>query len=454
MTEKAVPIQEKKEVGRFDFLFQKRSAYSYLKDKLFKRVFPEVGKIKIGKKVPYVKNGQTLLIPQKEDRFIITKTVKGEDGNFIPDTELMKIIAEKTGQDPERLTRIPIIFPANIPELNFQIWFACYRNGILYCRGNGQEGRRFEDGKIIQVPCPCERLNYPEEDPERCIPYGRLNCIPKYAKTFGGIWVFRTRSLRSIETLTTQLKYFHKIFGGILSKFVFQLVLNREVTLVNQKPQYIYTVSLLYDPDEDNLENTVFYKIFMKVREVKEKENIALTIEHENKILKTYIQDIDKDEGKEEVIQEIKEEFFPEEEEQKMANEFNGKIHFAEKELIVTQQHQITEPVHTTVSDQEEKEIQIQNSKNLVSPTTKLQTKGIESAEKINKGQVTIIRRELTRALNLAENDPFLTKIKNLSFKDGIIILRLIREKKYNEAYIKIKELVQAKEKSSNIETT
>jgi len=437
-------LPEKREIGRLDFLFQRKSAYDYLKDRLFRRAFPEVGKIKIGKRVPYVKDGQTLLIPQKEDRFIITKTIRGEDGNFIPDTELMKIIAEKTGQNPDKLTRIPVILPANIPELNFQIWFVCYRNGILYCRGNGQEGRRFENGQVVIVDCPCERINLPEGDPERCIPYGRLNCIPKYAKTFGGVWVFRTRSLRTIETLTRQLEYFHKIFEGVLSRFVFQLVLNREVAIINQKPQYVYTVSLLYDPEEDNFEDTVFYRIFMRVREAKEKENLAFAIEREKKMLEAYVQDIDRDELREEVVQEIKEEFFPEEEEQKIANELNERVHSAEKEVI---QAQVVEPEPTAEEKADQTQVETVVQVKSVSVPKPADAKKAElPGEKVNKGQVIIIRRELTRVLGLSEDDPVLARVENLSFEDGTMVLRLIREGKHKEAYEKIKKAISGEE--------
>lgn len=474
--EKSVVPSEKTEVSRLDFIFQRQrgSAYNYLKDKLFRRAFPEVGKIKIGKKIPYNKNGQVLSIPQKEDRFIITKTLRGEDGNFLPDEELMKVIADKTGQNPDKLTRIPIVFPANIPELNFQIWFVCYKNGILYCRGNGQEGRQFENGQIQVVPCPCEKINLPEGHPERCTPYGRLNCIPKYTKTFGGVWVFRTRSLRTIETLTKQLEYFYKIFDNILSRFVFQLTLNKEIAIINQKPQYIYTVSLLYDPDEDKFEDTIFYKIFTRVKDVKEKENLALTIEQEKRMIDVYVSDIDKDETREEVIQELKEEYFPGEEEQKIANEINEKLHSAQDELAPTQAQSISPPIpqektlqaETPKSTSQEKMKQSQpvqptQIKEPASKTTARQIgKPIETptdkptSDKINKGQILIIRRELTKALNLQENDPILTEVENLSFEKGTAILKLIREGKHSEAYSSIKKASSEKEKPKAKETT
>ena len=49
------------------------------------------GKIKIGKKgaVTQSAGGKSFALPEKIDHFLITRNERGEDGNYIPDTELM-----------------------------------------------------------------------------------------------------------------------------------------------------------------------------------------------------------------------------------------------------------------------------------------------------------------------------------------------------------------------------
>ncbi|MGC9100052.1 MAG: hypothetical protein ACP5HC_02140 [Caldisericum sp.] len=440
--EKQLPEKREKKYG---FLFEKRldTAYDYFKDKVFRRVFPEIGKIKIGKRVPYQKNGETILLPQREDRFIITKTIKGSDGNFLPDTELMETIAKKTNQDPNKLTRIPILFPFNTPRLNFQIWFVSYRDGMLYCRGDGKVAQRYEKGKIEIVECPCERLDYDERNPEKCRPYGRLNCLIRDAKYFGGVWVFRTRSLRSIETILRELEYmYYTMFKGVLSGVVFLLVLNREPVLVEGKLQYIYTVSLLYDPDEDYLEGTVYDKIRKRIQEEKESEDFKLRTEEEKKMLPLLVNQIIEEETSK--IDEIKEEFFPGEEEQILANEINQKIHQVEEPVL------ITEPLDLEVEPESnktivEKVVEKEETKGETKEEAKKETKETKKAM-ANQGQVSIIKREFIKNLGLAENDEVLKNLYLLTFEDAAKILGMMRAKEYEKAYDYAKSVLFGKE--------
>ena len=66
---------------------------------------PERGKIKIGRKGRMVtsKQGNEFQPPQKLNHFIVTTLERAEDGNFIRDEEIHKIIGDEPKKIPVRL---------------------------------------------------------------------------------------------------------------------------------------------------------------------------------------------------------------------------------------------------------------------------------------------------------------------------------------------------------------
>jgi len=109
----------------------------------------EVGKIKIGGKGETRKktNGNgTYQLPVKYDHFVITKTERGNDGNFVPDLELMGKIDPKEnwkdGQTFGQPKEIPIIFLFDDIDMNFRTEYAYYQGAKCMCRGDGETAER------------------------------------------------------------------------------------------------------------------------------------------------------------------------------------------------------------------------------------------------------------------------------------------------------------------------
>lgn len=378
-------------------------ANKFFESRVIRRIFPEVGRIKIGEKRPYQKDGKVIYLPQKIDHFVITKNVRDESGNFVPDVELMKKVASITNQSPDKLLQIPVVFPFEMPELNFQIWLICFSEGKLLCKGDGSSAIRFQqDGTSIMMSCPCERLNYPEDTPGKCKAYGRLNCFIKGAPHFGGVWVFRTTSLRTIETIWRQMKQFFSITGG-LSGFVFLLNLNQEKVLLKSTTRTIYTVSLLYDPSYDDLSDSPLGRLFEKGKI--RRERIAEKLEEERKMLSWYSSAILEEEEKAE--KDIQEEFFPKSEIQ---------------EIIKAVEEENVEETHESSTGEEPEEVKIKPA---------------------NPAQINIIRRELGKYLAQEginpDEDPYLSDMEFLSFDEAVNIIKMLKNREYAKAYSLLK---------------
>lgn len=395
-------------------------ANRFLESRIIRRVFPEIGRIKIGEKKAYEKEGREIEIPVRLDHFIITKNIRDENKKYIYDFELMKKVASLTNQDPNKLTQIPIIFPFETPELNFQIWFMCYKDKGIFCRGDGKIALRGQE----YVECPCERYNYPENHPERCRLYGRLHCFIKGANQFGGVWVFRTRSIRTIETLWRQMKQFYTITGG-LSGFVFILNLNQEsVALPTGQTHRIYTVSLLYDPRYDDLQDSPLGKLIEKAKMMKEKK--VLRVEEEKKMLEWYATHVLEEEEK--LAKEIQEEFFPEPEVQEIAKE------------VLEEPKEVQLPRKETIPAEETKVIKLE----------KLERIERKDVKKANVSQIKLLRDEIVRfaaANKLPEEElrGCLEILDTLTYEEITPLVRLVMDGKVKEAYEEIKKIITAK---------
>ena len=219
----------------------------------------EVGKIKIGGKGETRKktggNG-TYQLPVRYDHFVITKTERGKDGNFIPDLELMeKINPKETWEDGQTYAKpkeIPIIFLFDDIDMNFRTEYAYYQGAKCMCRGDGETAERlylkagkqtvFEEGrnrnqrpdtpsvlmeKEIQVKpgerhkivCDTETCQFAQPDSKgfaRCKPSGVLSCLIPASMNIGGVYRFRTHSWNSISNILASLELIKTITGGLL----------------------------------------------------------------------------------------------------------------------------------------------------------------------------------------------------------------------------------------------
>lgn len=207
---------------------------------------PEIGRIKIGVRDPQTR------VPRRLDHFLLTFPYRDENNQLVVDRELMRRVAEMTGQHPNRITRLPIKFVFDDPDLNLQVWFSCFRGGTQWCFGDGRQAQRLRDDKQGRnlVPCPCERVEAEYSGSDRCKPYARLSCVIEGATRIGGVWVFRTTSWRSIRNLIATLQLYHRITGGVLSGIRFWLTLTPVRVLVRGEPQRVYVVNVEYVPDD------------------------------------------------------------------------------------------------------------------------------------------------------------------------------------------------------------
>ena len=192
---------------------------------------PVIGRIAIGKIV--VKDGKRL--PEKDDEFTVTSQVQNRDGwvNHPVDSTLRKDAAAK-------LRSIPVRLLFDDPDLNLRANYSLFDRGTgrPLCVGNGETCRRSTASGIQTLPCPspeaCElaKGGY-------CKPYGRLNVRIGDEDELGS-FVFRTTGFNSIRTLSTRLKYFHAVSGGLLSTLPLELRLRGKSTTQSHRAAIYY----------------------------------------------------------------------------------------------------------------------------------------------------------------------------------------------------------------------
>ncbi len=147
-----------------------------------RRRMPRLGKIKLGVMVNKV--------PRRTDYFVAP-----------PEVERV------AGVKPKALS---IMFPLDDPERLFPQELKCYRQSGLFCAGNGETARRWnEAGELVERPCPCELL-----DSGECGPSATLNFfLPDVPGV--GVWQITTGSKRSIVSLNSALESYGRMFGGL-----------------------------------------------------------------------------------------------------------------------------------------------------------------------------------------------------------------------------------------------
>jgi hypothetical protein len=192
---------------------------------------PVIGRISIGKVVE--KNGKRL--PEKDDSFSITSQVQNKDGwvNHPLDETLRKVPNVK-------LRAIPVRLLFDDPELNLRASYHLFdrQTGRPMCVGNGETCRRSLAAGVQTLPCPapeaCELAKG-----GFCKPYGRLNVRIGEDDELG-CFVFRTTGINSIRTLSTRLRYFHAITGGMLSTLPLELRLRGKSTAQSHRAPIYY----------------------------------------------------------------------------------------------------------------------------------------------------------------------------------------------------------------------
>lgn len=192
---------------------------------------PVVGRISIGKVVE--KNGMRL--PEKDDEFTVTSQVQNRDGwvNHPVDQTLRSAPGAK-------LRSIPVRLLFDDPALNLRANYSLFdrKTGRPLCVGNGETCRRSTLAGIETLPCPspqgCELAAG-----GNCKPCGRLNVRIGDEDELGS-FLFRTTGYNSIRTLSTRLKYFHAVSGGLLSTLPLELRLRGKSTTQSHRAPIYY----------------------------------------------------------------------------------------------------------------------------------------------------------------------------------------------------------------------
>ena len=226
---------------------------------------PERGKIKIGGKGAErpKQGGGTFQIPVKYDHFVITTMERGKDGNFAPDLELMAVIAERTEQKADHLTRLPIRLLYDDMALSFMSRYAAYEGRALWCSGNGRVAARREMTTLFKErECPCEHLERGWTD-KPCKINGALSVLIDGAPGVGGVWKFRTTSFNSVDNIVGSLSFIKSVTGGKLANLPLWLVLESKLVDVDGKSMTVQIVRLDFQGTTEQLQEAG-YQIALK----------------------------------------------------------------------------------------------------------------------------------------------------------------------------------------------
>ena len=272
---------------------------------------PERGKIKIGGKGAKRQKqggGGEYSLPVKYDHFVITTMERGENDNFIPDTRLMERIAETTGQDPHRLTSIPIRLLYNGPDVNFRTRYAAYGGKKLWCAGDGNEAIRRDNlsAPPVGTKCPCEHLDSDYTGKPKCKISGVLSVLIEGALGVGGVWQFRTGSFNSVDGIMSALRFMYGITGGQLANILLNMVISpKQATTPDGKQQTIQVVGLQFQGLVTELRDE-------GLRIALDNAKAHLQIEHIEEHARRILDVSDMDEGEE---GDVADEFYPDGEE-------------------------------------------------------------------------------------------------------------------------------------------
>ena len=192
---------------------------------------PVIGRISIGKIIE--KGGMRL--PEKDDEFTLTSQVQNKDGWV---THPLDATLRKSPD--AKLRSIPVRLIFNDPALNLRANYSLFdrKTGRPLCVGNGETCRRSTPAGMQSLPCPspeaCELAIG-----GHCKPCGRLNVRIGDDDELGS-FIFRTTGYNSIRTLSTRLRYFHAISGGLLSTLPLELRLRGKSTTQSHRAPIYY----------------------------------------------------------------------------------------------------------------------------------------------------------------------------------------------------------------------
>ena len=223
---------------------------------------PERGHIKIGElgETRKSQKGGTYQLPVKLSFFKVTTLERGQDGNFVTDEDIHRVLGS------DKPTEIPIRLLYDDISLDFPTRYACYIGKTLWCSGDGESALRIsakpEDTKRLPEPltvsCPCHRQDPAYKGQDKCKINGRLSALIEGAGGVGGVWVFRTTSFNSVSGILSSLAFLRQVTGGILANIPLRLRLQpkQAANPSDGSAVLIYVVSVEFAGDIAELQHT------------------------------------------------------------------------------------------------------------------------------------------------------------------------------------------------------
>mgnify|MGYP001317446236 CR=1 FL=1 len=202
----------------------------------------ERGKIKIGCKGAMRKSsaGNPYQQPVKLDHFIVTTLERSQDGNFVKDETIHKIIGDKPKE-------IPVMLMFDDIALNFQCRYACYNGKTLFCSGDGEFADQLTEQKTRkEVSCPCYRHEPTYTGKDKCKINGTLSVMIQGVNHVGGIHKFRTTGYNSTVGILSSLTLIRSLTGGYLAGLPLKMTIQPKVCTspVDGSSQTVYVVGV------------------------------------------------------------------------------------------------------------------------------------------------------------------------------------------------------------------
>lgn len=168
-----------------------------------------------------VTNSNGRKYPKAVDYFILDPTVDGaeERAQILADVH-SAILENAPGQDPDKLTVLPIVFLANNDDIIAPESYKLRKGkaGTIWCAGDGEtiqwkltddfrvevsQGARVDTGELVPCPGACEEGRHPWC--EECKAEIEINfAIMGYERT--GMWMIRTSSMTFRDQFWTQIR--------------------------------------------------------------------------------------------------------------------------------------------------------------------------------------------------------------------------------------------------------
>ncbi len=195
---------------------------------------PVIGSIRLGETVEH--NGKR--IPKRNNHFSITSLFKHE-GKWVPHP-MQAEVGKVTGQDPEKITEIPVRLMFNNPALNMRARYEAYtEGGDIICAGNGKCAKRRVNGQIESVECPGAR-NCAFGRDKRCDLFARLNVQIEGQDDEFSSFILRTESINAVKSLWAKMTGMAAFFGNRLVGIPFALKLRQATTAKSYWSRFYY----------------------------------------------------------------------------------------------------------------------------------------------------------------------------------------------------------------------